>query len=273
MTGSSLGRRAFVVQGIAAIAALTGCDDRLVLAPQVTPGSPRLSARPRDGFFLRLDPGLHRRSIGGVDVVLYLPRTAREHRRVPVLVFLHGAGRTVETFVEGHRAFADEAGVMIVAPYAMVDTWDGINGPYGRDVEALDLVLQWVFHQVPADPDAIALSGFSDGAVQALGVGRGNGDLFARVVAYSPHALIATQPVGLPPITVSHGTTDAIVPWGVSAEYIVPALRDAGHAVDFVSFTGGHAVPSQLVGDVVRALGGVAPYPALRAAPALTALG
>ncbi len=251
----TLGRRAFLSGSASAIAWLTGCGDRDLIAPHVTPGSPRLSARPRLSYAFALAAGLHRLDIGGVDVVLYLPASAIGRGRVPVLTYLHGASRTVEAVVEAHRAAADEAGVMIVAPYALVDSWDAVlSGLYDRDIAALDVVLQWVFRKVPADPSAIALTGFSDGATYALGVGRGNGDLFSHLVAYSPHDLLATRPVGLPRVTVAHGTADQVVPWGVSAQYIVPALRTAGHEVEFVSFDAGHAIPLQLVQEIVLGL-------------------
>lgn len=253
-------RRHFLAAGCSALAAACGRD---LLVPHVREGSPRLSARPSRLLGTDLAPGMHRRTLAGTDLVLYLPATARRRPRVPLMVFLHGAGRTVEAFVDAHRPIADETGVMVLAPYAAIDTWDRLNGPYHRDVAAIDLVLQWVFHEVPVARDAIALSGFSDGAAYALALGRGNGDLFRRLIAYSPHSLLPTAPVGLPPITVTHGTFDALVPWGISAEYVVPALRAAGHEVEFVSFTGTHAVPLQVVTEAMRALGGVsAPVPA-----------
>lgn len=258
-------RRSFLAAGCAALGTAVGAAcGRDLLVPHVREGSPRLSARPTRMLGIDLAPGLHRRTLAGTELVLYLPESARRRPRVPLMVFLHGASRTVEAFVDGHRPFADEAGVMVLAPYAAVDTWDRINGPYDRDVAALDVVLQWVFHEVAVAPEAIALSGFSDGAAYALGLGRGNGDLFRRILAYSPHALLPTAPVGRPPITVTHGTLDELVPWGISAEYVVPELRAAGHAVEFVSFTGGHAVPLQVVGEAMRALGDVTP----RLAPA-----
>jgi predicted esterase len=168
------------------------------------------------------------------------------------VVFLHGASRTVLPFVVAHREAANEAGVAILAPYSVADTWDGVHGAYDKDIASLDVMLQWFFHHIPVHPASVTMSGFSDGAVYALAVGRANGSLFKRIVAYSPHSLLETDVQGLPPVLISHGTSDQLVPWDVSAEHIVPQLRERGHEVEFASFDGGHAVPLALIRETVE---------------------
>jgi phospholipase/carboxylesterase len=250
----SISRRAFMQGGASALslAMLGACASDTSIAPHVTLGSARLSARPRNRSMPRLGPGLHEIRIGSEDAVIYLPESAFGRGLVPLLTFLHGASRTVIPFVEAHRAAADEQGVAIFAPYSVSETWDGVYGAYDQDVASLDIMLQWLFHHVPVHPASMTLSGFSDGAVYALAVGRANGALFRRIVAYSPHALLETDVQGLPPVLVAHGMTDALVPWGVSAEHIVPRLRAKGHEVEFVSFDGGHSVPLALISETVE---------------------
>ncbi len=249
-------RRTFVRAGSGALVALAaGCRSETVLEPHVTHGLPRLSARPSTFPFFRLDSGLHDVSIGGTRLLCYLPRAAKARGRAPVLLFMHGANRNPQPFIEAHRPYADDVGVMVVAPYSVSFNWDAVNGAFGDDIVALDVMLQWVFYQVPADPQAIAISGFSDGAGYALSVGRANGDLFRRLVAYAPHSLYPVTTVHRPPVVIYHGTHDSIVPFGLSSEYIVPELRADGHEVELVSFEGGHAVPLAALEEVVNDLG------------------
>jgi predicted esterase len=252
---TSFSRRDFLRAGAAAMAfgTLGACAAETVIVPHTRFGSARLSARPKKGTFPRLRPGLHELRIGSEDAVVYLPKSAMGSGPIPLVLFLHGASRTVLPFVEAHRAAADEARVAILAPYSVAETWDAVTGEYFKDVASLDIMLQWLFYQVPIAPGAITISGFSDGAVYALAVGRANGELFSRIVAYSPHALLETEVQGLPPVLVSHGMVDSLVPWGVSAEHIVPRLREKGHEVEFVSFDGGHGVPLELMRETVTA--------------------
>lgn len=252
----SISRRTFVQGGAVALSAIAmGCRDETVLSPHVTLGLPRLSARPGPYPFFRIDAGLHDRSIGGARMLCYVPKSARARGRAPVLLFLHGANRNPQPFIDAHQPYADDAGVVIVAPYSMSFNWDAVLGEFGDDIPALDVILQWVFYHVPTDPRAIAISGFSDGAGYALSVGRANGDLFQRLIAYAPHSLYPVTSVARPPVIIYHGTHDSIVPFGLSSEYIVPELREAGYDVELVSFEGGHGVPLAALEEVVLDLG------------------
>jgi phospholipase/carboxylesterase len=174
--------------------------------------------------------------------VAYLPASSAPRPTVPVFVILHGALRTVEFFVEGLRPIADETGVMVVAPYAVAGTWDAVRDTFGPDVRGVDATLAWTFGVIPADPARLTLAGFSDGATYALGLGRANGDLFSRVVAFSPGFLLDVSEVQRPGIVVSHGTQDSVLPYASSRDVIVPTLRSRGYGVEFHSFDGGHAL-------------------------------
>ena len=232
---------------------LAGCAGGMPGAAR--PGDPRLHARPTAST-RTLDTGFTRTSQGGTHIVAYLPPSAASRDRVPVFVYLHGANRAVEPFVERFKPLADSAGVMIVAPYAAMGTWDAIRAGFGPDVEGLDRALAWVFSVVPVDPRRIVLAGFSDGATYVLGIGRANGDLFTRLVAFSPGFAIAVREAGRPPIVVSHGTDDAILPYFNTRDAIVPGLEARGYDVEFVSFTGPHTIPRSVVRAEFVRLGG-----------------
>lgn len=215
---------------------------------------PRLRARPKPARWV-MGAGLTRHEVGETSVVTYLPERALSRERVPLMVFLHGANRTVDAFMERFRPVADATGVMLMMPFATVGTWDAIRYFFGPDVAAIDASLAWLFAEVPIDPKRITLSGFSDGATYALALGRANGDLFTRVAAYSPGFLIPVKPVGRPPIVISHGRQDRILPFENASETIVPTLTKAGYAVDFRPFDGPHTVLMDVVEQEMKALG------------------
>jgi phospholipase/carboxylesterase len=217
------------------------------------PASPRLSARPQ-GVERSIAPGTIRLQVDQAEIVAYLPESALARPRVPLMLFLHGAMRTVEYFMDGFRPMADSTGVMVVMPYAARGTWDAIRGTFGADVAGIDAALAWAFRSVPVDPRSLALTGFSDGATYTLGLGRANGDLFTRLVAYAPGFLLPVSSVGRPPIVISHGTEDAVLSYRRTADNIVPALQQEGYAVDFRSFDGPHGVDGDVAFEQMQVL-------------------
>lgn len=238
---------------VGVIAAAGACMESLASKATFVTTEPRLTARPSRTVAASLAAGFHRPTTGATEMVVYMPASAVGRAEVPVVLFLHGALRTVEEFVEAHRPIADSTGVLVVAPYADFGTWDAIHGDYGPDITGLDSALRWVFARVPVDPTGVLISGFSDGATYALAIGRANGDLFSRIVAYSPGFLLdVPRPVGKPPILISHGTQDAVLSYDYTRSGIVPGLATLGYAVTFRSFDGPHAVPRSVVREVLR---------------------
>jgi phospholipase/carboxylesterase len=74
------------------------------------------------------------------------------------------------------RAYADDFGLMILAPESRKSSWDIISdAQYGPDVRFMDDCLARVFGQFAIDLRRIALGGFSDGASYALSLGLSNG--------------------------------------------------------------------------------------------------
>jgi predicted esterase len=116
-------------------------------------------------------------------------------------------------------------------------------------VAFLDRALDRVFSSVAVDPQRIAVGGFSDGATYALSLGLMNGDLFRRIVAFSPGFLIDGPPAGKPPCFISHGVKDDILPIDQCSRRIVPVLRRREYEVDFREFAGGHEMPETIVAD------------------------
>lgn len=217
---------------------------------------PRLSARPGAPTILET-PGTRIFQVPGSNAVIHIPASVDRSQPTGLQVFLHGAMRTVEFFVDGHRPWADEAGVIFLAPYSGGGTWDAIRGYFSRDVAILDACLRWTFDRFRIDPARLLISGFSDGATYALGIGLANGDLFSRVVAYSPGFLLDVGTVGKPPILMAHGVDDVVLPIEGSSRAIVPILRELGYEVDYREFDGPHAVPSTIAAEVTRSLGAV----------------
>jgi predicted esterase len=143
------------------------------------------------------------------DAVLQLPAKATD-RPLALLVMLHGAGGSGEGVLRRVAAAAEDAGVAVLAPDSRDATWDGIRGGFGPDVTFIDRALARVFERVPIDSERIAVGGFSDGATYALSLGLVNGDLFRRVVAFSPGFIVGGTPQGKPQFFVSHGRADQI---------------------------------------------------------------
>lgn len=80
-----------------------------------------------------------------------------------------------------------------------------------------------------------------------------NGDLFKRVVANSPGLVPRSDSpeVGKPQFFLSHGRQDAVLGIDGASRVIVPALQDAGYAVTYVEFDGGHTVPAAIAAQAI----------------------
>jgi phospholipase/carboxylesterase len=112
-------------------------------------------------------------------------------------------------------------------------------------------------------PDAIALAGFSQGAMLALDVALHrvappaglllmSGTLIAEAAWQPRMASLAGVPVML-----SHGRHDGLLPFSV-AEVLRDRLVAAGAAVDWQPFLGGHEIPQAALaaaGRLLRARG------------------
>jgi predicted esterase len=202
----------------------------------------RLTARPQESVDDPGKPGL--RTIDGA--TLYVPPGERPKTLV---LALHGAGSDPAEPMALLRPYADEAGLIILAPKSKGPTWDVSMGGFGPDVAAIDGLLEHVFTEYEVDD--VAVAGFSDGASYALSLGLTNGDLFRSVIGFSPGFIAFGQQNGMPRLFISHGTEDSVLPIGRTSRRGVPRLRAAGYRVKYVEFTGDHEVPPRIAREAV----------------------
>jgi phospholipase/carboxylesterase len=210
----------------------------------------RPTTRPKEG----ITPGLHRPSIGrDRDALLYVPAGYDPARPAPFALMLHGAGGSAEHGMSLLQPFADEKGLLLLAPDSRDRTWDVIvrNG-YGPDIAFIDAALESAFARCAVDAGRVAVGGFSDGASYALSLGLMNGGaLFTHVLAFAPGFMAPLRQEGSPRIFISHGTLDVVLPIARCSRRIVPQLKDAGYDVIYREFVGQHTVPAEIARDGV----------------------
>jgi predicted esterase len=211
----------------------------------------RLSARPLPDTKTSAS-GSHRLGLAPVrDAILQVPANAGG--ALPLCVLLHGAGGSGTGILRRLGSAAAEAGVAVLAPDSRDESsWDAIQGDLGPDIVFLDRALRKVFETVAIDPARVSVGGFSDGATYALTLGLINGDLFQRVVAFSPGFIVQRTRHGHPRFFISHGTSDDILPIDRCSRRIVPALERAGYDVTFREFRGGHTVPADIAAEGMK---------------------
>ena len=238
-----LTRRDFVRVGVAATVTpyLVGCGT----SPVIPQGDPLLSARPGDPSQSGELGSITELRLGGArDGFYYIPSTWDGAAALPLVVTLHGAGQDA-LFWHSYVARAEARGFTLLSLDSRYATWDLVIGAYGPDVTFMNEALTFLFDRVRVNAAKLALVGFSDGASYSLSLGRINGDLFSHVVGYSPgFADLASAKHGNPPVYISHGNADTILPFSYTKNTIVPGLEQDGHDVTFQEFDGGHQVPA-----------------------------
>lgn len=253
-----LTRRQFlVVTGeITGVGLLAACGIRLSDGVRGGPGQADgavLTARPGAAATGSSDgapssPGTHPLGLeADRDPLLYVPPTVAPDTAAPLVLTLHGAGGDAAAGLALLQPLADERGLLVLAPASRGTTWDAIRGAYGRDAAVIDRALTQVFSGFAVDAGRVAVAGFSDGASYALGLGLANGDLFQRIVAFSPGFVPpGAERQGTPLVFVSHGDADEVLPIDRTSRDIVPELRDDGYDVTYREFSGPHTVPPDI---------------------------
>ena len=189
----------------------------------------------------------------GRDGLLYVPPGydgAAE--KAPLALMLHGAGGDARSGISHFLDLADAAGLVLLAPESRGRTWDVLVGGYGPDVAFIDKALGQTFDRLDVDTGRLAVAGFSDGASYALSLGLTNGDLFTRVIAFSPGFAAPAIRRGKPLVFVSHGTRDRVLPIDRCSRRIVPRLEGAGYEVSYREFDGPHAVPPSVAREALQ---------------------
>lgn len=247
-----LTRRTFLhTAGLGAAAFAAGCKGAGVKEALALTAAGRLSARPTAPTD-SIAPGEHPLSLGdGRDGILYVPAKYAATAPAPLVMMLHGATGSARGALRPFRELADDAGLVLLAPESRGTTWDAIRGDYGPDIAFLDRALRWTFQHVAIDPGRLTIEGFSDGATYAIGVGLTNGDLFERVIAFSPGFILPIDAHARPHVFISHGTRDQILPIDQCSRRIVPQLERAKYDVEYREFDGPHAVPPDIAKDAL----------------------
>ena len=213
---------------------------------------PEASAAPPSSGPLTV-PGTHALGLEPVrDPLLHVPSTLLPGAATPLVLTLHGAGGDAEAGLALLRPLAEERGLLLLAPASRGPTWDAVGGAYGPDAALVDRALAKVFAAFAVEGSRVAVAGFSDGASYALGLGLANGNLFRRIVAFSPGFVPPGTPrEGRPPVFVSHGDADDVLPVDRTSRRIVPRLRADGYDVTYREFPGPHTVPPEIAREAV----------------------
>jgi phospholipase/carboxylesterase len=213
----------------------------------------RLLARPAPPDAKAPPAGLRQLGLGtGRDGLLYVPAGYESTENAPLALMLHGAGGDARSGISHFLDLADEAGLVLLAPESRGRTWDVLVGGFGPDAQFIDRALERTFERLAVDAGRLAVAGFSDGASYALSLGITNGDLFSHVIAFSPGFMAPAAHRGRPPVFVSHGTHDEVLPIGATSRRIVPELERDGYEVRYREFDGPHTVPEPVAREAAE---------------------
>lgn len=241
-----LSRRELLVLAAAAVPAACGGEAGSAPASPSSTVTGRLSARPHaQQTTLPPGPVLLGRELGRDDGIIYVPQSVDPGRPSPFAVFMHGAGGS-SLDMEFTLPLAEEFGVILLLPNTHKLTWDAVVGPFGEDAARLDGLLAQAFATCAIDPARTTVGGHSDGATYALALGLLNGDLFSRIVAFSPGFLKQVDHYGRPRVFISHGIWDGVLNIRTSSRTIVPQLQAGGYDVTYREFDGGHEIPDDI---------------------------
>jgi phospholipase/carboxylesterase len=184
---------------------------RLLASPAPTPSH------------LKADTGLRRLGLGsGRDGLLYIPPGHDATGKTPLALTLHGAGGDARSGLSHLIGLADEFGLVLLAPESRGRTWDVLAGGFGPDVGFIDRALGRTFDRLT------------------------NGDLFTHAIAFSPGFAAPADRRGKPPVFVSHGKRDRVLPIERCSRMIVPQLEREGYEVSYREFDGPHTVPGEV---------------------------
>jgi phospholipase/carboxylesterase len=252
-TGREMTRRGFLRAGSVVLAALPlwGCSDG-DSGVELDSRQGRLSARPGNPAGAFLSGGHYELEIGeSRDGFIYVPIGLSSATPVAVMLLLHGAGRSSDEWIAA-KSIADQLRTVLVVPDSRASTWDRVNGSFGADVTFIDDALEYAFSRLNVDTTHVGIAGFSDGGSYALSLGLTNGDLFTHVLGFSPGFVAGGTLRGKPPVYITHGTQDQVLPIATTSRRIVPQLEAAGYSVTYREFEGGHTLTTELATQAFR---------------------
>lgn len=230
---------------------LAGC--KLGPSPEFSePSNGRIDARPstQTGF---PSPGIRPLLLEpGRDGRLYVPPGLTTGTPAPLILALHGATGSGQDMLTALSKYADQFGIVMLSPDSRGVTWDAIRGLYADDVRYINSAMAYTFERCNIDPARIGVVGFSDGASYSLGIGRLNGDLFHRIVSFSPGVLLQATDAFKPEVYITHGYRDSVLPMDTTSIPIVEELEARGYTVTFRKFDGGHWMPLAYVPEALQ---------------------
>jgi len=169
------------------------------------------------------------------------------------LVLLHGWGADADDLLElGPLLVGPEVSVVALRapeahPYGPGRQWYGLQpidwGQLPAARQALQQRLEELGQSVPL-PQTVLL-GFSQGGAMAVDVG--SSLPLAGIVACSGYPHEGWQPpAAMPPVLLSHGREDSVVPFGAS-EQLQRLLQGAGAEPQLLAFSGGHSIDGSVL--------------------------
>lgn len=161
----------------------------------------------------------------------YVPQDASAGGKLPLLLFLHGAGErgTDLTPVKKHGPprlidQGQEFPFVVVSPQCPAGQW----WAQGENVQGLEKLIRHVQGQYPIDADRIYGTGMSMGGYGIWALAAQFPELLAAIVPICGGGDITTAPaLRQTPIWAFHGREDDIVP-PVRSEEMVEAIRRSG---------------------------------------------
>lgn len=185
-------------------------------------------------------------SSDGRDGTVYVPKSYKEGRPMPVLMMLHGFGGTAQG-VGYTFPLAEEFGVIVIAPESRGLTWGQSAPGFDDDVHYLGPAFRHITEFLDVDQTHVALGGHSDGAGYALSMGLAYGDVFNHVMVFSEGIATPFRKQGKPQIFIAHGVNDTQMPIDQTSRKSVPELKAEGYDVTYREYEGGHGTPVTIV--------------------------
>ncbi len=176
------------------------------------------------------------------------------------LVLLHGWGADADDLLDlGDLLAGPQTSVVALRapephPYGMGRQWYGLQPIDWSQLPGARAALQNRLSALSASVplQRTVLLGFSQGGAMALDVG--SGLPLAGIVACSgyPHegwAPVAAASQPLPPVLLSHGREDPVVPFAAS-EAVLTQLNQAGAEARLLPFSGGHTIDQAVLPEI-----------------------
>lgn len=185
---------------------------------------------------------------------LYVPDSYRPTKDYGLVVCLHGAGFTGDSYLERWQARL-ESEYILACPTLRQGTW------WTREAEELVLAtIRAVQHQYRIDPDRIFLTGMSNGGIGAYLIGLHHAPLFAGLAPMAAGLdevlLPLLENLRQTPVYIIHGARDQVMPVELSRT-IVREFQQLGIPYVYREHdrvhpqAGGHFFPREELPDLV----------------------